>query len=92
MAWPQDAYIGQKVICINDEHTNLVKKGNVYIIKSIFDVYIEPDHFEMPLSGNFPPPHGMFISRFRPVQPISTGFALLTALLNPANHRHREDA
>ncbi|MDE2107478.1 MAG: hypothetical protein KGL39_60340 [Patescibacteria group bacterium] len=108
MPWPQDAYVGQKVVCVDGttpEHGNwgpIPIQGVIYTISKIGFVFnntgrtgIGFNIFELDRDED----PGLDLcwwraSRFRPVQSTSTGYAILAKLQNPANHPMRisEDA
>lgn len=96
--WPQNAYVGQKVVCIKDTQfitKGLLKspllKGIVYTIDGIWDngKLISLTEIKCPCSD--PNCAQYLITRFRPVQSTDTGIAILKELLiNP--HKVLEDA
>lgn len=98
MSWPQDAYVGQKVVChnmngiANSWHRNEpLIVGHIYIIKELNigahtgSLYFRVDDGTPRLWDH---------RHFRPIQSTSTGYAILAKLQNPSNHRVRisEDA
>lgn len=104
MAWPQDAYVGQKVVRYrtDDEFEDIAPPLNKEVTISWIGIaewygqsiiVIDTVEYPSPRTSSYKGwQRGWAAAFFRPVQSTSTGFALLTALLNPANHRHREDA
>ena len=91
MTWPQDAYIGQKVVCINNK--NLVYPGGKpLILNQIYTIgEIDPNCggvvgfliLELHEEGD-----RLYWWRFRPVQSTETGMEILRKLQNPANHKN----
>jgi len=88
MAWPQDAYVGQKVVCVRFNQcwcgcdSNALKINEVYTIKEI----VVQDNIvgflvkEVEISPN----HIAFFSHwFRPVVSRPTSISIFTAMLGP---------
>lgn len=102
MTWPQDAYVGQKVVCIvekcNDVSIGTIEpgKGDIGTIRNI---YIGPHNHvcielkEFPSIGGFNKSNteyclpGWYAYDFRPVQTNEKGMEMLRELLNPINHK-----
>lgn len=86
MTWPQDAYVGQKVVCVKDDpppnpwHRQFpVVKGQVYTIHSIEVMRMFPYVcFRIDSSRRL-----WGHDNFRPVQSTETGMSVLRALLTP---------
>lgn len=89
-------YVGQKVVCIDDKPDPLgrpiwVKKDEIYTISDIFfwchcmalRLTEAPSNFNL---------IGWKSDMFRPIVEKKTDISIFTALLNPANHKHLEDA
>lgn len=94
MAWPQDAYVGQKVVCIDDS----LSRGNKVKYFKLHDTYtisrIESYGNQLGLfidlievTGQCETGPNFRISRFRPVQTNEKGMEMLRELLNPVNHK-----
>lgn len=97
MGWPHNAYVGQKVVCVNDSYPlnpsviisypNLPKLNFIYTIAELRNeksiVLKELDNSDI-ITGR---QNGFFISRFRPVQSTEKGMKILRGLLNPKNHK-----
>lgn len=92
MGWPQNAYVGQKVVCVNDSYPlnpsvlisypNLPQLNFIYTIAELRNeksiVLKELDNSDI-ITGR---QNGFFISRFRPVQSTKKGMEILRGLLN----------
>ena len=82
-------YVGQKVVCVDDEFVSQhISKGSVYTIYAI-----DPDMGHVQLAEVEPHVdaqgyHWYFYApRFRPVAERKTDISVFTAFLNPANHK-----
>lgn len=98
MGWPQNAYIGQKVICVNmDGVTNFIHLQYPLKINKIYKIdNIECDPKRGSLYFMVHPYDGLpntywLASQFRPVQSTEKGMKILRGLLNPANHKKELD-
>lgn len=105
MAWPQDAYVGQKVVRWKDDGITCI--GNpppvglkvtisyIGIVKYANETFVVIDlvEYPTPLSYTEHPTwkRGWRASYFYPIQSTFTGFSILACLQDPANHRDLED-
>ena len=97
ISWPQNTYVGQKVVCVGPPAFKpmfgpIVKIGNVYTIKNI---NISPKtktlHFELEeiFDIHYPSMNWEAI-KFRPVQSTEKGMSILKEIL--LTQKVREDA
>lgn len=91
-SWPQNAYVGQKVVCvelinlINPWHRNIpLTIGAIYIIK---ELYIYNDKLRFVVNDGTP--RFWLASQFRPVQSTEKGMSILKEILVTQNVK--EDA
>lgn len=86
MAWPQDAYVGQPIICINSSFTRYggipvsLTEGQIYHIREMDPT---PDKrgglaFYLQEANSI-----YYWHRFRPLQSTATGYSILAKLLQP---------
>ncbi len=95
-SWPQNAYVGQKVVCVQFGpcccgcNSKELIVNSIYVIASIREAYGEIG-FEL-IGIKTPKNHlGFSYKWFRPAQSTDTGMAILKELLiNP--HKVLEDA
>lgn len=91
MTWPQDAYVGQKVVCIDDGQPKspffwtkkILTKGNIYIIRAI-GCKTAGNSLGIKLNGvslNRDDPFN--VRRFRPVQENEKGMEILERAKDP---------
>lgn len=87
IGWPQNAYVGQKVVCIDANTINIgfdkLIKNEVYTISEI--EISEKGHFiDLKEKMKYPSSLGcrFFISRFRPVIEKKTDISIFTSMLN----------
>ena len=78
-------HVGQKVVCVDDRGTSLVRAGHEYIVRETQAAYLCLHGVRGTVAD------GMFATRFRPVIERKTNISVFTALLDPANHKHLED-
>lgn len=83
------------------EAPNRPIKGQIYIVRALHyeidsrktillaEIINPPFEYRQPWGTTEP---GFFIGRFRPLIERKTNISALQALLNPANHKYREDA
>lgn len=98
MGWPQNAYVGQKVVSL---HTfsprpiyglnDLPQKDEIYTISKIV---ISPSNEVGLFFKELQTFHlyGYMATVFRPLQSTDKGMEVLKGLLNPINHKVLEDA
>jgi len=99
MAWPQDAYVGQEIVCVDARpcpccNTCEVKQDHNYKIKAISPPDIR-GYIGIIVHGVHCMYHewGFAHVRFRPLQSTSTGFAILRSILtNPKKEIVKETA
>lgn len=87
MTWPKDAYVGQKVVCIDDKNVDDLQLNNIYIIEKIYisnNLYFWLQGVNDRSKPNY---GGYYPRRFRPVQTNEKGMEMLRELLNPINHK-----
>lgn len=88
---------------VNGRVTEYIRRGGIYTIKWVGECPFEPwRHFglNLRLVGIVRPDHEnlewcdfpFLASRFRPIVERKTGIGVLTALLEPANHKRFENA
>jgi len=95
MGWPQNAYVGQQIICIGkpdfEPQFNEPKPiiGNKYTISAIV---LSPEGsvcFQLKeINPKFYTDMNWQYSMFRPVQSTEKGMEILRGLINPANHKN----
>lgn len=98
MGWPQNAYVGQKVVCVNSiPHPNDPCPYNnpeinkIYTIDKVYIVdgdVVMIELKEIMWKGNDNWYSGFQASFFRPVQSTEKGMEILRGLLNPKNHKN----
>lgn len=101
MTWPQDAYVGQKVVCIipklNECSFSGVLEPDINEVGTISNIYVCPNNIVIIELIEFPQPGGLSMfgrvgpgwqaSGFRPVQTTEKGMEILKSILNPKNHK-----
>ena len=72
--------VGQKVVCIDDHDTELVKRNALYIVSGGYGKYVTLDG----VHGVTGRADGMLARRFRPVVERKTDISVFKAMLNNA--------
>lgn len=96
MPWPQNAYVGQKVVCIDGTrpYCLLYSDGIQPQIDCKYTIvkigpYHDEIHVDIAELPKYSPKYCDWnISRFRPLQSTSTSYSLLARLQDPTNHRN----
>lgn len=95
MGWPQNAYVGQKVVCVGEPMFKPIAMepipsiGEIYtiikiVISSKGNVYFQLKEIEPKFYTEMNWEYNMF----RPVQSTEKGMEILRGLLNPKNHKN----
>lgn len=94
MPWPQDAYVGQKVVCVDKCYDSVTKTTILpNEVVEIERIHASPMGISFEIKGRPSPENllhyaGFAYCAFRPLQSTTRGMSTLTALLNPINHRN----
>lgn len=98
MGWPQDAYVGQEVVCVDlVDLFNPWHKSAPLIIGGVYkitELNIGAHTNELYFGVNDGTKRLWLARCFRPLATRSTetGMEILRKLQDPANHKYREDA
>jgi hypothetical protein len=94
MTWPQDAYVGQKVVCIKVlpliHPIHMMMPINLNEVYEISALYIGRGKLWFGLT-DWPPRVWWHTEQFRPVQSTSISYSILAKLQDPTTHRDLED-